>query len=314
MTTSLTTSEHRVRDWLLDLLHSQWRTLGVPFSVAQPPRPEEAIDPEALLWCSLEFLPTQPRLKEQALAWWSDNRQTVLVPRIRKFARASDDPRASIWHALDPEWRAGPLQPAVPCHGQSSVADLHAFCEDLARQPCQRHQQQDPWQRGRRQQPGKAARTTAGVLLRARDLLGNDARHFILVYLLANRGGGKLRSVAKWSGRSYRNISKVAQRWESANILTVEHGFARLKNAPHWEALLELDPPEIVLLNWPRFYDACIALLRALAKAQARSIPAGGPVAEGLLREAGDEAAASIETPTESETVRSFRGLLSDLG
>ena len=133
------------------------------------------------------------------------------------------------------------------------------------------------------------------------------------MYLLASRGGAKLRSVAKWSGQSYRNISKVAQRWESANILALEHGFAQLKAPPLWERLLELDPPQIVLLNWQRFYDACTNLLRSLAKAQARSIPADGPAVSGLLREAGDESAASIETPAESETVQSLSLLLSDL-
>jgi hypothetical protein len=308
MTTSLTTFERRVRDWLLDLIYSHWGALGVPFSVERPVRSEEAIDPEALLWCSLEFLPTQPRLREQALGWWSDNSQALLLPRIRKFARGEDEPRTSIWRALDPKWKGSPSEPAVPCYGQSSVADLLGFCGNLARE----QQQQGQWQQ-RQQRPGKASKTTANLILRARDVLGNDARHFILVYLLANRGGAKLRSIATWSGQSYRNISKVAQRWESANILTVEHGFARLKAPPLWEALLELDPPQIVLLNWQRFYDACIALLRALAKAEAKSIPANGAVVAGLLREAADEAAASVEIPTDCETTRDFSLLLSNL-
>ncbi len=86
MKSLLTTFEHRIRDWLLDLLHSQWRTLGAPFSVEQPVRSEEAVDPEALFYCSLEFFPTQPRFQEQTLTWWADNNQLLLLPRIRKFA------------------------------------------------------------------------------------------------------------------------------------------------------------------------------------------------------------------------------------
>ena len=104
MKNSLTTSEHRIRDWLLDLLHSQWHTLGAAFSVAQSARPEEAIDPEALLWCSLEFFPTQPRLLEQSLAWWAGNQQNVLTSRIRKFVPAEGDPRVLIWQTLDTKW------------------------------------------------------------------------------------------------------------------------------------------------------------------------------------------------------------------
>ncbi|MBS3820750.1 MAG: hypothetical protein GVY16_04220 [Planctomycetes bacterium] len=307
MKTSLTTFEHRIRDWLLDLLHSQWRALGVPVSAGQPARGEEAIDPEALLWCSLEFFPTQPRLKEQALAWWSENSQAVLVPRIRKFTQGGDDPRELIWHALDKQWWKSPKPPKTPCYGQKSVGELKSFCADLEHQAGQKAEL--------RQQPGKAENTNATVILRARDLLGNDARHFILMYLLANHGSAKLRSVAAWSGQSYRNISKVAQRWEAAEVLTVEHGFARLKNTAVWESLLGLRPPKIVLLNWQRFYDSCIKLLRSIEKASAKSLPADGPVVTGLIREATDEATASIESEpsADSATVQDLKLLLSKL-
>lgn len=306
MKTSLTTFENRIRDWLLDLLHSQWRALGVPVSAGQPPRAEEAIDPEALLWCSLEFFPTQPRLKEQGLAWWSENRHAILVPRIRKFAQCGADPRELIWHALDTQWRKSSKPAANPCYGQKSLDELKAFCADL-----KHHNQKKQESRHR---PGKAEKANAAVILRARDLLGNDARHFIMVYLLANHGSAKLRSVATWSGQSYRNISKVAQRWESADVLAVEHGFARLKNTAVWESLLELRPPRIVLLNWQRFYDTCIKLLRAIEKARTKSLPADGPAVTGLVREAADEATASIESDPSavSATIAGFQLLLSE--
>jgi hypothetical protein len=260
-----------------------------------------------MLWCSLEFFPTQPRLKEQALAWWFENSQAVLVPRIRKFAQGVNDPRELIWHALDKQWRKSPKPPKTPCYDQESVDELKAFCADLEHQAREKAEF--------RQQPGKAEKTNAAVILRARDLLGNDARHFILVYLLANHGSAKLRSVAAWSGQSYRNISKVAQRWEAAEVLTVEHGFARLKNTAVWESLLGLRPPKIVLLNWQRFYDACIKLLRSIEKASAKSLPADGPVITGLLREAIDEATASVESEPSagSATVQDLKLLLSKL-
>ena len=307
MKTLLTTFEHRIRDWLLDLLHSQWRTLGIPFSVEQPVRSEEAIDPEGLLWCSLEFFPTHPRLQEQVLTWWADNNQSLLLPRIRKLAQAKDDPRASIWRALDLQWKKSPEPSTASCYGQASVDELLEFCRHLS--------QKTKTRKGQRQQVGTAEKTTATVILRARDVLGNDARHFILVYLLANRGGAKLRSVAAWSGQSYRNISKVAQRWESSDVIALEHGYARLKNPALWAAVLELAPPYIVLLNWQRFYDACIKLLRSLSRAEAKSIPADGPVVTAILREATNEAASSleIEPSTPSETVQNFTRLLSNL-
>jgi len=303
MKTLLTTFECRVREWLLDLLHNQWRALGIPFSVKEPLHPKEAIDPEALFWCSLEFFPTQPRLREQVLAWWASNGLSLLRPRIRKFAKALPDPRASIWQALDPQWKASPKQPPEPCYGQKSVEELLGFCRDLGKKAQTRRVQ--------KQQPGAAERTTATVILRARDAVGTDARHFILVHLLANRGGARLRSIAAWSGQSYRNISKVAQRWEAANIVTLEHGYARLKYPALWATTLELGHAHIVLLNWLRLYNACIKLLRSLSKAEAKSLPADGPVVTALIREA--EASIEVEPSTPSKTVQGLTALLASL-
>ncbi|MGB2821765.1 MAG: hypothetical protein WBF17_12340 [Phycisphaerae bacterium] len=304
MKTSLTTFEVGVRDWLLNLLHSQWRALGVPFSTSQPLRPNEAIDPEALLWCSLEFFPTEPRLREQVIGWLASNDQSLLRPRIRKFAQAQPDPRASIWHALDPQWKADVKEPISPCYRQESVGGLLAFCRELA--------EETEATGSLRQQPGTPQRTPATVILRARDALGADARHFLLVYLLANHGGAKLRSVAVWSGQSYRNISKVASRWEAAHIISIEHGYSRLRNPAPWTAILELESAHIVLLNWLRLYDASIRLLRTLGKAGAKSIPADGPVVTGLVREAAAEAEASVEgdVSAPSQTVQELRNLL----
>jgi len=307
MKTSLTTFECRARDWLLDLLYSQWRALGAPFSTSQPLRPDEAIDPEALLWCSLEFFPSEPRLCEQVIRWLANNGQSLLRPRVRKFAQAQQaqqDARAAIWHVLDPQWSADAGEPANPCYGQESVGGLLGFCRELAGKA----KPQGPL----RQQPGTPQRTPATVILRARDALGTDARHFLLVYLLANPGGAKLRSVAVWSGQSYRNISKVASRWEAAGIISIEHGYSRLSNPAPWAAILELGSARIVLLNWRRLYDASVRLLRALGKARAKSIPADGPVVSALVREAAAEAEASVEgdTSTRSETVQDLKNLL----
>ena len=317
MTSPPTSPEGPVRNWLLNLLHSQWHSLGVPFSVDQSARPEEPIDPEALLWCSLEFFPTCPRLREQALAWWGENDQLLLLPRIRKFARAKGDPRTAIWCVLDPKRGEARSEPCAPCYGQCSGEDLHQFCHDLSEQQRyrerQEHQDSSPWQDRRHQRPGKAAAVTANVILRARDLLGSDARHFILVYLLSNPGGARLRSVSAWSGQSYRNISRVAQRWEAADVLRVAHGFASLKRPGLWRSLLQLDPPHVVLVNWKRFYDACVRLLRSLSKARAKSMVPSGPVVTGLVREAIDEAKGSVEAEPSRDcrTVREFVHLLS---
>jgi hypothetical protein len=304
MKTSLITFEGGIRDWLLDLLHSQWRSLGVPFSTTHRQRLDEAVDPESLLWCSLEFFPSQPRLCEQVLGWLANNEQYLLRPRVRKFARARPDPRTNIWHALDAKWKPDSRKPARPCYGQESVSQLLEFCRELT--------DKTPRIGSLRQQPGRPQTTPATLLLRARDTLGADARHFLLVYLLANPGGARLRSIATWSGQSYRNISKTAIRWEAAGIISIEHGYSRLTDPAPWTAILELESVPIVLLNWVRFYDACIQLLHGLAKARARSIPADGPVVTALLRETAAQAEASVEggASARCQTVQDLKSLL----
>jgi hypothetical protein len=164
---------------------------------------------------------------------------------------------------------------------------------------------------GNAHEVGRPERTTATALLRARDLFGGDARHLILLFLLANRSGAKLRRVADWSAQSYRNISKVAQRWEAAGVLTVDRGHARLRRPGLWAQVLELDSPEVVLPDWRRFYDVCIQLLRLLNKAQARSLRSEGPAVQSSLH----EAATTVEHLAEdtwpaSQTLRDFARLL----
>ena len=314
MTTSLTTFEHRIQHWLLDLLHSQWLALGVPFSVRRA-RSDEVIDPEALLWCSLEFFPTQPRLLEQVLAWRTKIADSLLAPRFRKFAKTQADPRALLWYKIDQlallwqsiglQQKSPPAPPAEPCYGLASVEELQAFCNDFGTYVTQ--------QTSPRHQPGRAESTCAAALLRARDIFSTDVRHFLLIYLLANQSGARLRSIAQWSGQTYQNVAKAAKRWEAAGVVTLDRGFARLKNPPVWADILGLGPSTsqpIVLVNWPRFFDACVTLLRYLAKANAKSLPADGPVVTGLIRQAVEDAAASVESATPSHTVRDFATLL----
>lgn len=307
MKTSLTTYEDRVGKWLLNLLHRQWRALGIPFGGPQTGGTAEAIDPEALLWCSLEFFPTQPRLCEQVLAWWGRNDQSILRPRIRKLAQAQDDPRAAIWHALDPQWKVSLKPPSRPCYGQRSVQELIEFCGNISKRV--------PQARLQRHQPGRAECALPATLLRARDTVGADARHFVLVYLLANHGSARLRSIATWCGQTYRNVSKAAQRWESADIVSLQHGNARLRDPAIWAKVLGIGDRSVAVLNWLRLYEACLRLLRSLNKAAATSIPADSPAVALLLRETEDEAAASVESSpsTPAQTVEDLKQLLSSL-
>ncbi len=191
------------------------------------PDPTAVIDPEALLWCSLEFLPSEPRLLEAVVEWLYAHGDYLIRQRLKKRA-TSDDPRTRIWHALDSKQRPAPEEPAQLPHGLESPEEVAAFFARISRRT-QRVASSDS-------RIGEKASGPSTILLRARDLLGSDIRHFLLVYLLANPKGGKLRTVHEWSGYAYRSISEAAARWQAARVAVVEHGYCYLTEREPWRA------------------------------------------------------------------------------
>jgi hypothetical protein len=146
-------------------------------------------------------------------------------------------------------------------------------------------------------------------LLRARDLLGQDVRHFLLVYLLANPHGGKLRDIGEWSGYAYRTLSDAVNRWEAADVATLETGYCRLNSPDIWRTLLHLRSSKIVLVNWLTVFDTCIRLLRDLSKARRKGLDDGSPVHKTLINEA--EARLASASPGSRGEDFSTRHLLS---
>src|SRR5665213_2936901 len=97
MTISPTTFEADLRGRLLDIVYGQWHDFGAPF--ADVHASDEVIDPEALLWCSLEFLPTEPRLCETVVAWLHLNPNYILRQRLKNRIHAAD-PRLVAWRMI----------------------------------------------------------------------------------------------------------------------------------------------------------------------------------------------------------------------
>jgi len=274
MTNSVTTFEEQLRERLLDIVHAQWHELGVPFSLSHPGS-AEVIDPEALLWCSLEFLPTEPRLKENVLFWLSVNRQNLIRHRINRHAH-DGDPRTNIWHVLDGATRRQAKRPNESCVGLASTDDVLSFCEKL----------EDDW--GRRTREGRIGAPAVGTsttLLRARSLLGRDVRHLLLVYLLANPGGSRLREIAKWAGYSYHSLAETADRWATVGVLKNDRGFCRLLERNLWRQLLRLDERSLVIVDWFTVFDATIRLLRVLGTGTQKDLALDGTVLTSFLRE-----------------------------
>jgi hypothetical protein len=284
--TSQHTFENTFHQRLLDLLYGQWGTLGAPFSSRGPSVINEVVDPEALLWCSLEFLPTEPRLYEAVSEWILRNKDYLVRQRVYKI-RDRKDPRAIIWQALDRRATKKielPI-PAESCYGLDSPAEVLRFARSIEESKLDR--------RFFASRLGRKGPGSTTILLKARDLLGHDIRHSLLIYLLANSRGGKLRDAQAWSGYSYRSLSDAAVRWETADILTINSGYCRLTASDPFRSLLRIHSEQIVLVNWLTIFGTSIRLLRDLAKARKKGFTDNSTVIKTLQREAVEK----LESP-----------------
>jgi hypothetical protein len=301
MTTSLTTFKEQLRERLLDVVYAQWRDLGVPFATAAA-EPGEVIDPEALLWCSLEFFPNEPRLREAALAWLVHHEQRLITHRIKRHAR-EDEARTYFWRALTSR-AALDVQATEGANGIPGVEDPARFCRQLAEEKSQA--------RGRDNELGLPTRGASTVLLSARDLLGSGTRHFLLVYLLANPSGGKLKTLQRWSHYAYRSIQETASRWEAIGVVAIDRGYCYLTDPDPWHTLLPYRVDRAGVVDWFGVFDALVQLLRALDKAERKDFTLASPVVESHLRGADQILSKAVLSGTgkPTPTLKSLRQLL----
>lgn len=249
MTTSPTTFEDRFRHALLELVHEQWRALGVPFETSlagrRGPAILEVIDPEALVWCSLEWIPAEPRLEEGIRAWLRHHRGLLIGQRLKKFA-AGDDPRAARWKDLLSTAAVRPDRDPKPI--------------------------------------GEPSAEPATLSLRARDVLGHDCRAFLLVELLGSPRGVRLRDVAGVTGYAYRSVSGTASGWHRAGLVRIRHGQCVLANPAPWCEILRCRAVDIVTVDWSSAYRASIELLRLLTKARGHGFGPDHPLVDSAIR------------------------------
>lgn len=277
MTTSLITFENKIRERLLDVVYRQWHEFGVPFSLSHQPESVEIIDPEALLWCSLEFLPTEPRLWEGVQSWLQTHDGYIIQQRIKRVSKAPD-PRTCLWRTLFKLNRSEPESPTEPCYGLDSIEYFTNFCKKIE-WPRRKNKEQA-------NRTGKPLAQPSTILLHARNLLGNDLRHILLVYLLANRAGSRLKDIEYYSKYSYRSLSETATRWAAAGVLTIEHGYCHLVDPEPWHALLQIPLRNAVIVDWFGIFEALIHLLRACAKIRRKGLLPDNPIINFCSREA----------------------------
>lgn len=262
MTTSPTTSESEIRTALLDVLYAQWREFGVPFTPALGAADLEVIDPEALLWCSLTFTSTEPRLAEGVHEWVAKNRTRINRPRLNKLVRTG---------ATD---------------GAAERLERSKLLRELG---LSRTEPRSERPMSRSTKPlGDRSTKASSLLLRSRDVLGNDSRSFLIVHLLGNPRGVRLREVAASTLYSYRSLSEAAAGWARAGVLRIDRGHCVLTNPAPWIELLACDADKVILIDWPTVYEMSTRIMRALAKAHTRGFESNHP----LIRSSID---ASIE-------------------
>jgi hypothetical protein len=278
MKTSPTTSrEDRVREALLDVLHAQWRELGVPFQVSafdHPQRfPLEVIDPEALLWCSLAFFSSEARLEEGVRSWFTTNRARVNTQRLNTLAKRNEhEPnetaRVSAWRSINGVRRL--------------VTRKHI---------------------------GVAASTAASLHLRSRDVLGNGCAAYLIVALLGSPRGVRCRDVADSTGYTYRCVADTAASWADAGLVRLEHGFCTILDPTPWAQLLRCDVADVVTVDWQAAYGTVLEYLRTLERARAAGVAEDSPLlaAAATKAEGALQGAAAGVAPERAPAIEALR-------
>ena len=278
MKTSPTTSrEDRVREALLDVLHAQWRELGVPFQAPafdHPQRfPLEVIDPEALLWCSLAFFSSEARLEEGVRSWFTTNRARVNTQRLNTLAKRNEhEPnetaRVSAWRSINGVRRL--------------VTRKHI---------------------------GVAASTAASLHLRSRDVLGNGCAAYLIVALLGSPRGVRCRDVADSTGYTYRCVADTAASWADAGLVRLEHGFCTILDPTPWAQLLRCDVADVVTVDWQAAYGTVLEYLRTLERARAAGVAEDSPLlaAAATKAEGALQGAAAGVAPERAPAIEALR-------
>ncbi|MBL9141254.1 MAG: hypothetical protein JNK53_05250 [Phycisphaerae bacterium] len=271
-----TSRDERVRAALLDVLHAQWRELGVPFQAPAFDHPLEVIDPEALLWCSLHFFGSEPRLEEAVRSWFTTNRARVNTQRLNTLARRSEQEPAEATRVA--AWR--------------SINGLRRLVT--------------------REHVGLAASTPASLHLRSRDLLGIGCAAHLIVALLGSPRGVRCRDVAESTGYTYRCVADTAASWADAGLVRLERGFCTILDPTPWAQLLRCEVADVVTVDWQAAYGAVLEYLQTLERARATGVAEDSPLlavaatkADGVL-----QGAVAGVAPERAPAIEALRGAI----
>ena len=200
------------RGTLVGVCWAQWRTLGFMAGGEQGAVGNAFIDPEALLWMTLDAARTEPRL-DQALAWWAVvGADLVSVPRLTAL-------RADIPNDLDTALAAFAAR-AVGAGATSSAWKRLAAGASTPRP--ERLKGVSDTGTGLSMVERPALMHPAAAMLRLRALAGVGAKADVAAFLAASPSrAASVRTMRKALGYSYVALRRAADDLVAAGVASV---------------------------------------------------------------------------------------------
>lgn len=266
-------------DGSLRLAAQHWQALGVRVQADRPP--EAIVDPEALLWLTLEVGRHEPRLFDEALDWLVANREWIALPRLRALGPAPDDER---WAALgaaaahivrragDPRWQRLAKKPG----GDPLLARAVPFFLQRDGKGLTVPEQTDPlfrakgfarsvFERSERSAAPPLTERTSLLLLRATALFGAEARAYAWAALLHRPDGALLSELAEHTGFTRQTVANSLSSFLRSGICVEERRRTakhyRLRAREEWRDILNLRRFP-VWPHWPGLFEPLIRLIR----------------------------------------------------
>jgi hypothetical protein len=263
---------------LLRLISQQWAALGVDVRSEDSP-PEAIIDPEALLWGTLEIARYDPRLFDAVIEWLQLNHRWIAAGRFRRIdpCKSKSDIRWSILGSiaayLESKKPAFAWQGLAKNCGKPLLEQLPLFL-DLTGQPLPLGGNEDNVfarcginrgafvPRNRTSEPKLTI--PANLLLKAKSFFGGETRAYIWTTLFV-RTGVFSSFITEQTCYGKGSLAKVLNDFVHAGICSEERRqtakWYRLINKQQWRSVLQLEfiPP---WPNWVQFFQGAIHILR----------------------------------------------------
>lgn len=260
MPTSPTSFKTEARSATLDLLWSQWITLGVSGHAA-PASGDTIIDPEALLLASTTLARLDPRLFDEVLDWLQDQADWINLQRLVRLqkehalgdttvlstlaSRLTRLPAHKKWRVLTLPPASTPSVPAplFPDEGHFGAPDPDFFAHGWLRGPV----------RYRGLSVAPRMDHAGNLLLKLRALFGRQSRAEVMAWLLAHETGHPA-EIARQTGHFRRSIQLTLNELErSGHVRSSRQTRAKLFSLLHdeWRFLATWkNPPAKTFPAW----------------------------------------------------------------